>query len=102
MRFPRHGRSLHWHAFRGVIAGDRADSAINNPIDPHFAVVVHIALEKDPISGHSLALDRLGHGETAPVPGKSKHTGAAVLDAAQRTAGRRKVRVTEDAAPPLT
>ena len=84
--------SVHWHAFRGVIAGDRADRAINHPIDPHFAVVVHIALEKDPISGHSLALDRLGHGETEPVPGKSKPNGAALLDVSHRPAGIIKVR----------
>ena len=47
---PGRCRGVHWHAFWGVIAGDRADRAINHPIDPHFAVVVHIALEKDPIS----------------------------------------------------
>src|SRR5215475_256889 len=87
MLFPRHGRCLHGHAFRGVIASDRADCTINHPIDPHFAVVVDIALEKDPIAGHRLALNRLGHGETEPIPGKRKSYGAALLDIAQRPAG---------------
>src|SRR5215475_15626522 len=87
MLFPRHGRGVHWHASRGVIASDRADGTINHPIDPHFAVVVDIALEKDPIAGHRLALHRLGHGETEPIPGKRKAYGAALLDITQRPAG---------------
>src|SRR5262245_52085920 len=87
MLCPRHGRGVHRHAFRGVIAGDRADRAIDHSIDPHFAVVVDIALEKDPIAGDRLALHRLGHGETEPIPGKRQSYGAALLDIAQRPAG---------------
>src|SRR5215471_2925732 len=102
MLFPRHGRRLHWHTFRRVIPGDRTDRAINHPIDPHFAVVVHIALEKDPIAGHRLALDCLRHGETEPVPGKRKPNGAAFLDVSQRPAGIIKVREPGGAAPPLS
>src|SRR5574341_239600 len=99
---PRHGRRVHGHTFRRVIAGDRADRAINHPIDPHFAVVVHIALEKDPIAGHRLALDRLRHGETESVPGKGKPYGAAFLDVSQRPAGIIKVCEPGWAAPPLS
>src|SRR5262249_49114541 len=81
---------------------DRADRAINHPIDPHFAVVVYIALEKDPIAGNSLALDRLGHGEMEPVPGKRKPNGAALLDVSQRPAGIIKVCEPGWAAPSLS
>src|SRR5262245_43986067 len=87
MLFSGYGRRLHWHAFRGVIAGDLADRAINHPIDPYFAVVVDIALEKDPIAGDRLALDGLGHGEMEPIPGKRKSYGAALLNISQRPAG---------------
>jgi len=34
MLFPRHGRRVHGYTFRRVIAGDRADRAINHPIWP--------------------------------------------------------------------
>src|SRR5262245_42098786 len=97
-----HCRRMHGHAFRGVIAGDRADRTINHPVDPHFAIVIHIALEKDPIAGYSLALDRLGYGETEPIPGKRKAYGAALLDVSQRPAGIIIVRKPSRTPPPLS